>query len=190
MKEVVVTVTYSGKEPVDLSLPWEVPSGILHDGILKALKLARIPNHELILARQKDGKYRHLLESESLADANILFGDCLELFTRNKAYLLSENGIKFQLGREQTTLGRSSPERKVDIDLTALDTPMLISRRQGTIKHHYNQYSIKDDNSRNGIVINGNLIPPWEYQILNKGDQLRIGGQNGIQLTFQYEESR
>ncbi len=187
MTDVFVTVHYSGGKKVDLSLPWEVPAKKLQPGILAALGLMVIPNHRLMLAVQRGDEFRPIRETETLADARVLVGDQLEIYRWRKAYLISEGGDQFWLGEGQTSIGRSIPDQPVDIDLSALDISQLVSRQHARIKHNHNQYFIKDHNSRNGVLVRGQRVPSGQYQLLEEGDPIHFGGQQGIQLTFHYQ---
>lgn len=187
MTDVFVTIHYSVDKQVDLTLPWEVPVKNIIPGILAALGLMVIPNHRLMLAVRREDGFRQIGDMDTLADARVLVGDQLELYAWRKAYLISERGDQFWLKENLSTIGRSIPDQPADIDLTTLDIHKLVSRQHARIKHNHNQYAIKDLNSRNGVLVNGNPLPPGEYQLLQEGDLIYFGGERGIQVTFHYQ---
>jgi uncharacterized ubiquitin-like protein YukD len=187
MEYVHITVDYGGEKSVDLSLPWTVPVNMFLSAILSELGLAQIPGHKLILAVRRQDQFRQISDTETLADADVVFGDVLDLFPWKRAYLVAENGSKYNLGEGFTSIGRSDQDRKVDIDLADLDQAKVISRRQGTVKHIHNQYYIKDENSSNGILLNEQRIASGDYQLLAEGDRIRCGGEQGVSLKFHYQ---
>lgn len=76
-----------------------------------------------------------------------------------------EVGKQFTLADGQSVIGRS-PECDVVLDVAA------VSRRHAVITHQDGAYSIKDNGSRNGTLVNGTLVN-GEAQ-LRDGDQILI----------------
>lgn len=187
MTQVIVTVYYGRTNRVDLSLPWEVPSELLLKGIPRALGVRSGPQNKFLLAVRRENNFRQISGSETLSDAGVLVGDYLELFHWQRAYLLSDNSQKFWINDLNTLIGRSTPERVVDIDLAELDKSRLISRYHALITHNHNRYSIKDENSRNGVLINGMKLPPGQPHQLKDKDLINFGGKYGVGLTFHQE---
>jgi hypothetical protein len=190
MEYIHVTVFYGEDKRADLSLPWTVPFKIYSDVIFEELGLVKIPGHKILLARIRGCDRRQINFDQSLSECDVLFGDVLELFIWKQAYLMDQSGKKYTLEDGFTAIGRSTPDKLVDVDLSNLDTAKVVSRRQGTIKHDYGQYYLKDENSRNGILLNGRSISDDVYHLLTENDKIQFGGDQGVLFRFHYQPVR
>ncbi len=81
---------------------------------------------------------------------------------------LTFNNNKVKVGAEKITLGRASTSDIV------VDNK-LASRNHAVIQRIREVYFIKDMESTNGTLLNGERIPPDKYVRIRKGDKITIG---------------
>ena len=184
MTQVIVTVQYENKEPLDLSIPWELPVGDFIEPLATVFNVRRTIDSTLGLVRLIDNKRDHISLEETLADANVMYGDILQLKVYGHPYLFSSVGKHFPLGKDLVVIGRTTPRQAVDIDLTKLDTERVISRQHAVILRRGDDYYIKDTNSSNGVYVNNRRITPGQLRKLGNGDLLQLGGSHGVELLF------
>lgn len=83
----------------------------------------------------------------------------------------------FELTSEYYTIGRKNsggPEYRPDVEISTND--MKISRKHAIIKKRGNVgYTIKDNNSKNGVVLNTTKLAPDEELYLKDGDVFCLG---------------
>ncbi|MHC4599998.1 MAG: SpoIIE family protein phosphatase [Planctomycetota bacterium] len=88
-------------------------------------------------------------------------------------FLVERDGeffAEFELGVSKVTIGRRGdpgPERLL------LDDP-TISTNHAVLERHGNQFMVQDLHSRNGIMLNGELLPPGRLYPLQEGDCLQV----------------
>jgi len=184
MTQVIVTVQYENKEPLDLSLPWELPVGEFIEPVANVFNVRRTADSTLGLVRLINSSRDHISLEETLADANIMYGDILELKVYGHPYLFSSAGKRFPLARDIVVIGRVTPRQAVDIDLSKLDLERVISRKHAVIIRRGEDYFIKDTNSSNGVYVNNRKITPGQLRKLANGDLLQLGGPHGVELLF------
>jgi uncharacterized ubiquitin-like protein YukD len=195
MSQVVITLKHSHNQRHDLALPMDVRAAILAPAIGQALKLS-VPQGQTFKLTVLDGKVRRVIESsETLLDANVMFGDILEIEETAQetpsspppqalvGWLQFENGEVFRLNPTSTSIGRWSPGNNVDVDLAGQDEKKQVSRQHAIIENRYGHYVIIDD-SANGTWLQRKRIPKKEPQPLNSGDLLEFGGSHGVRLKF------
>lgn len=104
------------------------------------------------------------------------------------ALLQTKDGQVFPLNRDICTIGRQGEQKKVvtDIDVTALDTGKLASRRHALVQLCDGTFTISDLGSTNGTYINGEKIKPQEPHVLKAGDVIELG-KYGVRFTFLVE---
>jgi len=83
-------------------------------------------------------------------------------------------GMEYPITGEYTVIGRDK-----DADITVKDS--LVSRRHVAIIYHEGEFTIKDLESTNGTMMNGNMI---ELASLRHRDKFRIGDTT-IQFILQ-----
>lgn len=86
--------------------------------------------------------------------------------------------IRVELGDQDVTLGRSSPENplKPDIDLSPYNAEELgVSRIHASLRRAENTVQITDLSSRNFTYLNGQRVYPRESRVLRHGDEVRLG---------------
>jgi serine/threonine protein kinase len=107
------------------------------------------------------------------------------------AFLKTPNGQVFPLNREVCAIGRQGEQKKVttDIDVTALDTGKLASRRHALVQLRDGVFTICDLGSTNGTYINGEKITPQEPRALKAGDVIELG-RHGVSFIFQVDAKR
>ena len=160
MTQVIVTVHYEQNDPLDLSLPWEVPIGEIMTALEKIFSIRRNADSTLGLVKLGPDGRENLSVEETLADANVLNGDELQFLVQGSPYLFTSTGQRFSLAKNLVVIGRTTPQQSVDIDLTDLDLERVISRQHAIIEHRGDQYFIKDTNSSNGVYVNNRRISP------------------------------
>lgn len=193
MGEVVCSVKFGDSIRRDLVLPDHVPVHLLVKGLARALGLPTSNEifYELHVIDNKEAM--RIPDSRTLQQAFILNGARIELIKckeniNMRAYLEGPGGMQIRL-RENTILGRLTPDVHVDVDLTTWDTNTVTSRRHAAINHDSFHFVIKDLNSRNGSYVNKVKIKKAESIVLHSGDQLCLGGiEKGVTLTF-YQET-
>jgi len=188
MTQVIVTVLYEKQKPLDLSLPWEVPIGMLAEGIAQVYAIRTGPRTNFGLANLKGETIAHLANDETLADANVIYGDRLKLLVFGSPYILTATGTKIPIDRDYTSIGRSTPGARVDIDLTDLDENKAVSRQHAAVEFHNDSYYLKDTNSSNGVWVNNLKLAPMQPRKLKNGDVMVFGGSHGVELIFGIKE--
>lgn len=97
--------------------------------------------------------------------------------------LLSENGMIFVLGQPPIQIGRRSGSYQPAIDLSELDTNLISSRRHVEINIINGQYYLQPHTTKNGTLVNGQIINPGEAIALKDGDTIQFGFR-GVELVF------
>lgn len=194
MAYIAITLEY-GHHTHDLALPMNVPSRVVIDGIIQAMKLPKKHGHVFHFDLRSDMGVRSISPNASLGEIGILHGAVLTLVELKEAdappqtgaYLKSETGMVFHLGGKLTQIGRNDPKSGnfVEIDLSSLATdPKAISRRHAQIKQEGDRFYLTDIGSTNGTKLNGVRIPTNEWKPVWDGDIIEFG-RNAVQLTFQ-----
>jgi len=184
--QVVVTVRSDDGKKLDLSVPWEIAVEGIIEGLVESLDLPSEREYE-IQHIQKSASPK-LSSYASLAQAGVMMGDILELVPIVKAYLSTDDGLEFLIANSPTVIGRSVPGTPVDIDLSAIDEPKLISRKHATINILEGSYQIEDNESLNGILVNGKEVGSASPVKLEAGDRIHFGGKHGISLVFNLDQ--
>jgi serine/threonine-protein kinase len=107
--------------------------------------------------------------------------------TRPKLTLLS-TGQVVQLTGSQAIIGRSDPHRQIypEVDLSALDTDRMVSRRQARVLQHDGRFFVEDLRALNVTRLNGVPLRPNEERELYDGDILRAGN---IEIRFSLHDN-
>ncbi len=101
---------------------------------------------------------------------------------RPRLTLLATGQVVYMTGN-QAIIGRSDPHRQIypEVDLSALDTDRMVSRRQARVLQHDGRYFVEDLRALNVTKLNGTALRPNEERELADGDILRAGN---IELRF------
>jgi hypothetical protein len=96
------------------------------------------------------------------------------------AYLCFEEGersLRFPIRGRNVVVGRADPRRQLypDIDLTPLDSRMVVSRQHARIHFEETFFYIEDLKSHNGTWLGGLRLKPLKAELLQHGDHLRFG---------------
>jgi hypothetical protein len=185
MTQVIVTMQIENGKQMDLSLPWEIPCNKIVAALGQTFNLSEERQYQLL--HSLPGSPLPIPPSETLAQAGVMMGDILELVPRKMAFLVFEDDLKFMVTGEECKIGRNAPGIEVDIDLTTVDEPKLVSRQHATIEFNSDNYYIVDNRSMNGILINDEKIEPESPNKLKDGDRIHFGGKQGICLMFKLE---
>jgi len=103
------------------------------------------------------------------------------------AYLCYEkSGVEtqcFAITRKNVIVGRTDPKRGIspDIDLTAIDQKMTVSRQHVRIRYEETFFYIEDLKSRNKTRLGELTLVPLEPELLQHGDVVHCGS---VQLVF------
>ena len=86
--------------------------------------------------------------------------------------------IVFPLSRLTSRVGRRDREAAInpDIDLEAVDTSRLVSRRHAEIRYRDGEMHLVDVGASNGVLVNGVRLAPATERALRDGDALTFGG--------------
>ncbi len=105
---------------------------------------------------------------------------------RPRLTLLATGQVIYLTGN-QAIIGRSDPHRQIypEVDLSALDTDRMVSRRQARVLQHDGRYFVEDLRALNVTRLNGVPLRPNEERELADGDILRAGN---IELRFNLRE--
>lgn len=189
MGEVVCSVKYQKSQQRDLVLPDHIPVHQLVDVIALALNLPKNRDIYYELQVPEGDQMRRLPDSRTLQQAFILNGSKIHLVQKkedplSRAFLVGKNNLKIRL-RENSILGRLTPDIHVDVDLSALDQNKVVSRRHAAITHVSYHYVIKDLDSHNGTFVNKIRLKKGESVVLHPGDRLCFGSlEKGVRLTY------
>ena len=66
-------------------------------------------------------------------------------------------------------------EHRIDVDLSKFGAESSISRTHAAIQITHSAVYIRDFESRNGTLLNGEILQPMEDYILRDGDELKLG---------------
>lgn len=189
MGEVVCTLVYQESNQRDLVLPDQIPVHQLVASMVTALGLRQSNDICYDLKVKEGDELRRIPGSRTLQQAFVLNGGFLYL-TQTKfdlkscAFLENKSGVQFRL-RENTIIGRFTPEVHVDIDLAQIDLGKVVSRRHAAITHVSAHYVIKDLNSHNGTHVNDIPIKKGQSVVLHPGDEICFGSlKKGVRLKF------
>lgn len=81
-------------------------------------------------------------------------------------------------------IGKGRGEFQPHIDLRHFSQSEFISRAHAQISRREKQYYLEDLGSKNGTEINGVLLPTGRSQVLNFGDEIRLGGSDAFTFIF------
>ena len=191
MGEVVCSVIFKKDQKRDLVLPDHIPVYQLVNSMALALNLSLSRKYFYELCQMNNQKLERIPGSRTLQQAFIVHGSTLHLVqvkeSHSPAFMINEQGLKFRL-RENTIIGRLTPDNHVDIDLTHLDIEKVVSRRHAAINHVSYHYVIKDLDSRNGTYLNGACLQKGKSVVLHPGDEICFGSlEKGVVLRFSIE---
>lgn len=96
------------------------------------------------------------------------------------AYLCFEGGerpLRLPIRGRNVVVGRADPRRHLypDLDLTPLDSQMVVSRQHARIHFEETFFYIEDLKSHNGTWLGGLRLKPLKAELLQHGDHLRFG---------------
>jgi serine/threonine protein kinase len=198
-----------GRVPFDADTPFTV----IQDQIYAALPLPSVINPQVsfeleyillkALAKQRSDRYatvKDLVEAfrevwpatDELVPrmvVPVLIGvdlpTIIGILNPRNALLKTTDGQVFPLDRGICTIGRQGEQKKVesDIDVTALDTGKLASRRHAMVQLRDGSFYLSDLGSTNGTYLNGEKIKPQETRILKAGDVIELG-KYGVRFNF------
>lgn len=103
------------------------------------------------------------------------------------AYLVIEQGKgelqQIPLMQQEVVIGRLDPKRGVspDIDLSAYDPRMTVSRQHARIRFADNFFYLEDLKSRNKTRLRERVLTPLQAEKLQNGDDVRFGS---VSMTF------
>jgi|GEM_PF-999867 len=189
MGEVVCTVIYPHEQRRDLVLPDDVPVHLLVNAIARALGMPTNPDVFYELHMMKGTELNRIPDSRTLKQAFICNGAILQFSMEketpgSRMVLTGGEDIRFRL-RENTIIGRLTPDTHVDIDLTPLDQQKVVSRRHAVITRVSLHYLIKDVGSHNGTFVNRIQVRDGESVALHPGDVICFGTlEKGVRLKF------
>lgn len=118
---------------------------------------------------------------------DILAQQNMETAADTYGYLCYEkDGIeqqRYALSKKDVIVGRLDPKRGVspDIDLSAIDIKMTVSRQHARIRYEETFFYIEDLKSRNKTRLGELVLEPLKAQLLQHGDILRLGS---VRLVF------
>lgn len=193
MAYVAVTVTH-GNERRDLAVPMQVPTRMVIDGLVQALRLPQQHGSKYYFGLQSDLGTRAISLNASLGDAGVLHGAILCLLEEKEAdappkigaFLRADSGNTYPLATGTTLIGRNDAKSGifVEIDLTQLASdPKAISRKHALIEQEGDHFYLVDQASTNGTKLNGQRLPPRERKPIWDGDVIEFG-RNAARLTF------
>lgn len=107
--------------------------------------------------------------------------------TKPRLTLLSTGQVIYLTGN-QAIIGRSDPHRQIypEVDLSALDTDRMVSRRQARVLQHDGRFFVEDLRALNVTRLNGVPLRPNEERELYDGDILRAGN---IEIRFSLRDT-
>ncbi len=195
MTHTVVTIEIDSKTRVDLALPLNIPNRVLADAIAQALEIDKEGKQQYSLAVKTEQGVVRIPAQATLGDASVLDGFRLQLFPEKdappsrkisaRAYLATESGQTFTLDSDTAMVGRKDVKRgvMVDIDLTALDSRKIVSRKHAILEHKKGEWFLTDQGSANGTWLNGHQLTARQPYPMQNGDEI-IFGRNGVVLKF------
>ncbi|MBC8078384.1 MAG: FHA domain-containing protein, partial [Chloroflexales bacterium] len=91
---------------------------------------------------------------------------------------------EMKLDRLPCRIGRRDPRQNhyPELDLAEYDRG-IASRHHATIQRDGDFYTLVDQGSTNGTMVNGVLVPPRQPQRLRQGDRIRVGE---VEMEFRY----
>jgi len=179
----------------DLEVPTEVPSEQLAKMVAEALNwdIGTIKRPSRYAIRDISSG-RILQPDESLADAGLWDGTYLALQqipvlgeekTFRSAFLESPTGKKYTLNHPHIRIGRRTPDRDIDLDLSDEPEGQTVSRAHASIVFKNGSWVlITSRGTKNPTMINGRLIEGGQSCSLTNGDLLQFGG---VKLFFRLE---
>ena len=93
-------------------------------------------------------------------------------------YILTRQDPVFLSNRQKIIIGRADAKHDIHptLDLTYdFARDLGVSRRHAQIEYHDGLYVIQDLGSRNGTWVNEQRLVPFDPQIIETGDSLRLG---------------
>lgn len=189
MGEIVCSLIYKDAQHRDMVLPDHIPVHQLVNSIATALGLPTSRDILYDLSITDGSEIHRIPGSRTLQQAYVLDGSYLHLTAEKQdashaAFLESSSGMRIRL-RENTIIGRLTPEIHVDVDLSPLDHGRVASRNHASITHVSAHYVIKDLGSHNGTFINEIILQKGQSVVLHPGDEICFGGlEKGVRLKY------
>jgi len=194
MDDIVVTLKYQNNE-WDLALPTTVPLQQLAVILIETLDLAelRITNNTSFISGRINDKLI-IRPHETLETVHASDGDFLELFVaqgshnstgesahQKGAYFRSvDTGQIFSIRGAAVLIGRAPHH---PISLHSLPHSNAVSRTHANLLRRNDGYWLKDENSRNGVIVDGYVLEAGERVRLRHGSQVQFG-VDGPALIF------
>lgn len=101
-----------------------------------------------------------------------------------------EGGVsrRFVIKSNYVIVGRVDPKRGVtpEIDLSAIDTQMTVSRQHARIRHEKSSFTIEDLKSRNKTRLKEVALTPLQAELLHDGDVVHFGS---VRMVFKISSS-
>lgn len=90
---------------------------------------------------------------------------------------------RFAIKSNYVIVGRVDPKRGVtpEIDLSAVDSQMTVSRQHARIRHEKSSFTIEDLKSRNKTRLKEVILPPLQVELLHDGDVVHFGS---VRMVF------
>jgi serine/threonine protein kinase len=101
-------------------------------------------------------------------------GEALPL-EKQASLVLLEDGRVCPLRSAKSIVGREDPRREIHPDVLINDESKTVGRIHACITCAQGEWSVEDRNSRNKTRLNGDVLTPYEPQVLKDGDRLRFG---------------
>jgi pSer/pThr/pTyr-binding forkhead associated (FHA) protein len=96
-----------------------------------------------------------------------------------------EGGVprRFVIKSNYVIVGRVDPKRGVtpEIDLSAVDSQMTVSRQHARIRHEKSSFTIEDLKSRNKTRLKDVTLTPLQAELLHDGDVVHFGS---VRMVF------
>jgi pSer/pThr/pTyr-binding forkhead associated (FHA) protein len=93
-------------------------------------------------------------------------------------FILTRQDPVFVSNKRKITLGRTDPKHDMHptLDLTHdFARELGVSRLHAEIEYHSGLYVIQDLGSRNGTWVNEHRLAPFDPQVIDTGDSIRLG---------------
>lgn len=119
------------------------------------------------------------LEIEEDSPATTFLGKDVRLF-----HQASTTFLDLPLMLEVVVIGKSKGSFQPNIDLGNFSGAEFISRSHAQIYLRSRRYYIEDLDSKNGTEVNGLSLPSGRAQLLEFGDQTRLGGSDAFTFIF------
>jgi serine/threonine protein kinase len=145
-------------------------------GVGLTREMEQVDEEMTLRAARSEGNAGHA-PAQPIPDMPLKGADGEEIYAYLTYEMEGAETQRFAITQKMVVVGRHDPKRKLepDIDLSALDPTMTVSRQHARIRFERTFFYIEDLKSRNKTRLGELFLTPLKAELLQHGDMVRFG---------------